>query len=496
MTEIYDATEREAAVIEATVSAVFKKFGLKKRDAELDVSFVSEEEIKEENKLARGVDSVTDVLSFQYLENISFPFRKSDYPDEINPETDAVMLGEILICRKRAEEQAEEYDHGYDREISFLVCHGLLHLLGYDHLETDDEETMTAMQREIIGTPEKPLVSFGAIVEDVELDWETDDGADTNEEQDAEGEENLSYDSDSPVKFGFIAVLGRPNAGKSTLVNAVVGEKVSIVSWKPQTTRNSIMGIYNDADSQIVFIDTPGLHAPANALGKYMMHGVTAALEETDFVLYVADAERGLKGEDKKNLERYLAAGKKVVVALNKTDRTRQENVMGMMGELSELKDLSAIVPVSAIRGRNIGAILSEIKKLLPQIEKKAFDADLYTTQNMRFMAAEMIREKALRLLEDEIPYGVGVVVNKYEYRENGILDIDADVVLESRKHKPIVLGKGGSMIKKISTFSRQDLEEITGSKIFLTLWVRVKEAWRDNPLVLDNLGYNKKKSD
>lgn len=495
MTEIYDATEREAAVIEATVSAVFKKFGLKKRDAELDVSFVSEEEIKEENKLARGVDSVTDVLSFQYLENISFPFQKSDYSDEINPETSAVMLGEILICRKRAEEQAEEYGHGYDREISFLVCHGLLHLLGYDHLDKDDEETMTAMQKEIIGTPEKPLVSFGSIVEDMELDWETDDEEDADEE-DADGEEKSIYDSESPVKFGFIAVLGRPNAGKSTLVNAVVGEKVSIVSWKPQTTRNSIMGIYNDADSQIVFIDTPGLHAPANALGKYMMHGVTAALEETEFVLYVVDAERGLKGEDKKNLERYLAAGKKVIVALNKTDRMRQENIMGMMGELSELKDLSAIVPVSAIRGRNTEAVLSEIKKLLPQIEKRAFDADLYTTQNMRFMAAETIREKALRLLEDEIPYGVGVVVNKYEYRDNGILDIDADVVLESRKHKPIVLGKGGSMIKKISTFARQDLEEITGSKIFLTLWVRVKEAWRDNPLVLDNLGYNKKKSD
>ncbi len=447
-----------------TVSSIIEKalnrFDIDIDDVEVEVDFLDDQEMQALNKEARDVDALTDVLSFPAID-LDLPFIKDDYAMDINPETGAVVLGEIYISLTRAKEQAEDIGHTLLEEVEFLACHGILHLLGFDHIDPVDAEEMEGLQREILG---RVTVS---------------------------GEETTAKD----YKYGAVAIIGKPNAGKSTFVNNAVGEKVSIVSWKPQTTRNEILGIYTDSEAQIVFIDTPGLHAPKNTLGKYMMKNVTSALDDCDMVLYVVDAEKGLKDDDIKNIERYLSIPKDTIVAVNKIDRVEKIKVAEIFARLGELKDVKAFVPMSALRGKNVKVVLDEIKKLLP-LGEKVFEDDDYTTSNMRFMAAEIIREKALRLLGEEIPYGIGVNINKYEYRDNRgtLVDIDADVVVEKNNHKSIVLGKGGSMIKKMSTYARQDLEKIIGAKVFLTLWVRVKENWRDNQLVLNDLGYNKKK--
>ncbi len=459
MITVFDEQYREG--VTSIVEAALRRFDISSSDVDVEIDFLDDEEMRTLNREARGVDSITDVLSFPNLE-IKLPFLSEQYPFDINPETGAVVLGEIYISLTRAAEQAEDIGHSLEEEVTFLACHGILHLLGFDHVEEADAAEMEELQRVILGRPSQIA------------------GAE---------------DSNQPYRYGAVAIIGRPNAGKSTFVNNAVGEKVSIVSWKPQTTRNGILGIYTDAEAQIVFIDTPGLHAPRNTLGKFMMKNVTSALDDCDVVLYVVDAEKGLKDDDVANVKRYVATDKPVVVAVNKVDRVEKVKVAEIFAVLSEIKEVAAFVPMSALRGKNIAVVLDELKKLLPEGEK-VYEDDDYTTSNMRFIAAEIIREKALRLLGAEIPYGIGVNINKYEYRDDRgtLVDIDADVVVEKPNHKGIVLGKQGAMIKKIATYARQDLERIIGSKVFITLWVRVKENWRDDQLVLNDLGYTKKK--
>lgn len=462
MIEIYGGEGSTAAAMRAA-EAAFAKFGLDKRSADLEITFVTAEEIRELNRDTRNVDAVTDVLSFPALK-VKLPFSPDDYqPSDLNPETGAVILGEIAICTERAREQAEEYGHSLTREIAFLTVHGTLHILGYDHETEGDRAEMEALQEEIL--------SGAGLTREVK-------------------DEDIAP-STAPFKTAYIAVLGRPNAGKSTLVNTLVGEKVSIVSWKPQTTRNRILGIRNDVDSQLVFIDTPGLHAPRNALGKFMMRSVTSALSEVTAVLYVVDAEKGLSDEDKDNIVRYIGAEKKVVIAVNKLDHVTREKIGEILTALNEIKGYQTVVPISALRGKNIPALVAELKKLATEGDAN-YPSDEYTDRPMRFMAAEIIREKAFRLLDKEIPYGVGVSINKFEFSEDGVCIIDAEIICQKQAHKPIILGKGGEMIKRIATYARQDLENMTGAKVFITIWVRVKPDWRDDTAVLGELGYDK----
>ncbi len=464
MINIYNAENYED-VIKRALNGALRRFDIDKNDIEVEIELLSPEEMQELNRNEREIDAVTDVLSFPSLEEVVLPFDKNAYPCDINPETDCVMLGEIYICLERAKEQADEYAHSLERELAFLATHGMLHLLGYDHVEEEEREEMEALQEDILN-------AVGI----------TRDGiADVTEEEE-----------DLPSKCGYAVILGRPNAGKSTLINQIIGEKVSIVSWKPQTTRNRIIGIYNEKNTQVVFVDTPGIHAPKNELGKFMMHSVKVASEGVDAVIYVIDAEKGLDLSDVERIKKNVNAGNKTVVAVNKVDHVTKEKVAEILIELNKLDGLTAVVPISALRGKNVDALKKEIVALMP-LGEKMYDSEQYTDRNMRFMASEIIREKALRLLDKEIPYGIAVSINKYEYRENGILDIDADIIVQKQQHKPIVLGKKGAMIKKISTYARQDLEEMTGDKIFMTLWVRVKEDWRDDLTLLNNLGYNKR---
>ncbi|MBO5774020.1 MAG: GTPase Era [Clostridia bacterium] len=462
MINLYNA-EQYDKILERAIKGAFKRFNINAKEVEIEVELLSAEEIQELNRDERGIDKVTDVLSFPALEEVSFPFNPDDY-DDVNPENDCVILGEIYICLERAIEQANEYGHIVERDLGFLATHGVLHLLGFDHVEEDERKEMEELQDEILN-------SVGI----------TRDGIEDYEEE-----------IEEPSKCGYAVILGRPNAGKSTLINQIIGEKVSIVSWKPQTTRNRIIGILNDENVQIIFVDTPGIHVPKNELGKFMMHSVKVASEGVDAVIYVVDSEKGLDLNDVERIKKNVESGNKVVVAVNKVDHVTKEKVAEILIELNKIDGLTAVVPISALRGKNVEELVKEIKALMPEGEKMYGD-DQYTDRNMRFMASEIIREKALRLLDKEIPYGIAVSINKYEYRENGILDIDADLIVQKQQHKPIVLGKKGEMIKRISTYARQDLEEMTGDKIFMTLWVRVKEDWRDDLSLLNNLGYNKR---
>ena len=463
MINLYNA-EKYEKILERAIKGAFKRFEINAKDVEIEVELLDSEEIRELNRDERGIDKVTDVLSFPNLE-VSLPFDPNDYEDDINPENDCVILGEIYICLERALEQADEYGHSIERELGFLATHGVLHLLGFDHEEDEEREEMESLQDEILNSVGITRDGIFDVAEDEE---------------------------EKESRCGYAVILGRPNAGKSTLINQIIGEKVSIVSWKPQTTRNRIIGILNEDNVQIIFVDTPGIHAPKNELGKFMMHSVKVASEGVDAVIYVVDSEKGLDINDVERIKKNVESGNKVVVAVNKVDHVTKEKVAEILIELNKIDGLVAVVPISALRGKNVDALVKEIIALMPEGEKMYAD-DQYTDRNMRFMASEIIREKALRLLDKEIPYGIAVSINKYEYRENGILDIDADVIVQKQQHKPIVLGKKGEMIKRISTYARQDLEEMTGDKIFMTLWVRVKEDWRDDIGLLNNLGYNKR---
>lgn len=293
-------------------------------------------------------------------------------------------------------------------------------------------------------------------------------------------------------KCGYICIAGLANAGKSTLINALVGEKVSIVSWRPQTTRDKILGILNGDGYQMILIDTPGIHEARNKLGEYMMQSVASGLKDVDAALYVIDASKGLAKEDYAFFEKY-AKKTPVVVALNKQDTVTRETLFASLEKLNKIEGLKAIVPISAKKEENLDPLKDALISLLPE-GVALYPDDEYTESSMRFIAAEIIREKALYLLDKEVPYGIGVYINKFEEREGkDICDIDADVICEKQSHKAIVIGKGGETLKKIATAARKDLEKMVGEKVFLTLYVRVKNEWRDSGYIMRELGYDVK---
>ncbi len=293
-------------------------------------------------------------------------------------------------------------------------------------------------------------------------------------------------------KSGFVSIVGKPNVGKSTFVNTMVGAKVSIVSWKPQTTRNKIFGIMNGEDYQVVFVDSPGVHKPKNALSEYMMKSVTSAVDGVDEYIYIISCDKKLDDHDMEYINKFAKEGVPFFVLINKCDEVEESAIVERIEALKDIQGITAIIPISARTGKNCDMVRKAILDNMPE-GVAYFDRDMYTDKTMRFIASEIVREKALKLLSDEIPYGIGVVVTRFSQRENGIYDIYADIICEKKAHKSIVIGKGGEMIKQISTKSRLDMEKLVDGKVFLTLFVKVKENWRDKDGVLNELGYNPK---
>lgn len=289
-------------------------------------------------------------------------------------------------------------------------------------------------------------------------------------------------------KTGFIAIVGLANAGKSTLLNALIKQKVSIVSPKPQTTRDSIMGIWTDEDSQIVFVDTPGFLQSKNALGDYMLRSIDNAVTDVDCILVVIDGHDGISDRELAQIAKYKKQSAPIVVVVTKTDIVQPQKLMPELAKLNEIEGIAEVYCVSARRNRGVDELKNALKKYLTGTEEY-FEEDDVTDRSQRYLVCEIIREKVLLGCENEVPHGVGVQLNKMQY-ENGAWDIDATVLVEKASHKPIVLGKHGAMIKEIGIHARESIEKLLEARVFLTLWVKVKEDWRNNPSVLNELGY------
>lgn len=286
---------------------------------------------------------------------------------------------------------------------------------------------------------------------------------------------------------GFIAILGSPNAGKSTLINDIVGTKVAIVTNKPQTTRNVIQGVYTDKDCQMVFLDTPGLHNPKNKLGKYMMKSANESTKDVDVILYVIDVKFGVRERDLENINGYTVP---VVVALNKVDLVLNGKIEEEKKKIRDTGRVADVVAISALKNEGIKELISCLKEYM-QEGPKYYDDDMYTDRPEMFIAAEMIREKAFLALNKELPYGVGVEIEKISPREDkDIVDISAVIYCEKKSHKGMIIGKNGEMLKKIGFFARGDLEMLFGQRVYLELWVKVKEDWRNKDSILKLLGY------
>jgi len=295
---------------------------------------------------------------------------------------------------------------------------------------------------------------------------------------------------ETPFLSGFVSLIGRPNVGKSSIMNRLVGEKVAIISSKPQTTRNKIEGIITTDRYQVIFIDTPGMHKPRNKLGEYMMKVSREALEEVDLVLYIVDASSGLGRGEKFVIEQLKKVRTSILLVINKIDLVDQDKLNDIQNQYTDMMDFDGVIWVSALTGQNMDKLMDDILKFLPQ-GPKYFPDDMITGQPTRVLVSELIREKALELLREEIPHGIGVEIDSMEHRdENDVMYIRATIYCEKSSHKGIIIGKGGKMLKDIGTKARQDIERLLGNRTFIELWVKVKDDWRNNPQTIKTLGY------
>lgn len=419
-----------------------------KGDASIDVAIINDEEMLELNKTTRGIEKATDVLSYPSITEIK-EFSEKNYPEDYDPNLRAVVLGDIAINTDAAARQAEEYGTG-EREINYLFVHGLLHILGYDHIEESDKVVMRQKEEQILGAKDESVV---------------------------------------------VAVVGRPNAGKSSIVNAIVGEKVSIVSPKPQTTRDRITGICTEGNKQIVFLDTPGMFKPRSKLDEHMDKSVKSSLGgDADVVMIVLDCTKGITPDDIRLIEERLKSSTPLYVVVNKTDLKGYDAIYPILAKLNpymtgEGRKIKDVIPTSCRNGNNIELLKATLKK-----ECKdggfLFPSDEFTDRPIKFIVGETIREKALLFLQDEIPHGVGVAVISMDESAEPV-HIRADVIVDKQSHKQIVIGDDATMIKKIGTSARRDIERMLDCKVFLELYVKVRPGWRDKPSILHDIGYN-----
>ena len=294
-------------------------------------------------------------------------------------------------------------------------------------------------------------------------------------------------------KSGFVTLIGRPNVGKSTLMNHLIGQKIAITSEKPQTTRNRIQTVYTDERGQIIFLDTPGIHKAKNKLGEYMVNVAENTLKEVDVILWLVEPTTFIGAGERHIAEQLSKIKTPVILVINKIDTVKsKEEILTFIAAYKDILNFAEIIPVSALKEMNIEDVKSSIFKYLPA-GPQFYDEDTVTDQPMRQIAAELIREKALRMLDDEIPHGIAVVIDQMKERPNGIIDVDATIVCERDSHKGIIIGKGGSMLKRIGTAARMEIENLMDTKVNLKLWVKVRREWRDSDMYMKNYGYTPK---
>ncbi len=292
-------------------------------------------------------------------------------------------------------------------------------------------------------------------------------------------------------KSGFVAIVGKANVGKSTLLNCLVNQKVSITSPKPQTTRNKINGILTTKDYQIVFTDTPGIHKSKNKLDSFMNESIKSGVEGIDCLIFMLDSLKPFEKDDLDLVESYVKTGVPVILVVSKIDKTNFEKLYPKLASLNSLNGVKDIIPISAFRKKNIDVLVESVLKFIPS-GVKFYEDDEVTDVTLKFLASEIVREKALLYLQEEVPHGLAVVIDSFVEGEN-LLKISATIFCEKPAHKLIIIGKNGEMLKKIGSHAREELEHITSSKVFLELWVKVKENWRNNEILINNMGYNKK---
>lgn len=291
-------------------------------------------------------------------------------------------------------------------------------------------------------------------------------------------------------KSGFVTLIGRPNVGKSTLMNNLIGQKIAITSSKPQTTRNRIQTVYTDEEGQIIFLDTPGIHKAKNKLGDYMVNAAERTLSEVDVVVWLVEPTDFIGTHEQHIAEILKNVKTPVILAINKIDSVNKEDIMTAINTYKDVHEFAEIVPVSALKGENRDELLKVLFKYLPN-GPMYYDEDTITDQPERQIVAELIREKALRLLSDEVPHGIAVTIENMKYRKKAhIYDIDATIICERDSHKGIIIGKKGAMLKSIGTKARVEIENLLGNKVNLQLWVKVKKDWRDSDFLLKNYGY------
>lgn len=296
---------------------------------------------------------------------------------------------------------------------------------------------------------------------------------------------------DNTCKSGFVTLIGRPNVGKSTLMNKLIGQKIAITSNKPQTTRNKIQTVYTDERGQIVFLDTPGIHKAKNKLGDYMVSVATKTLNEVDIAVWLVEPTDYIGAGERHIIEQLSKAKCPVILVINKIDTVKKEQLLPFIETYSKELDFAEVIPLSALKGNNCNVLLDMLFKYLPYGEM-FYDEDTVTDQPIRQITAELIREKALRLLSDEIPHGIAVSIESFKQRGR-VYDIEATIFCERDSHKGIIIGKGGEMLKKIGSLARPEIESLLESKVNLQLWVKVKKDWRDSDFLLKNFGFNDK---
>lgn len=298
----------------------------------------------------------------------------------------------------------------------------------------------------------------------------------------------------SRYKSGFATLIGRPNVGKSTLMNCLIGQKIAITSNKPQTTRNRIQTVYTSEEGQIVFLDTPGIHKAKNKLGNYMVGVAKRTLSEVDVVLWLVEPTSYIGAGEQHIIEQLREIKTPVILVINKIDTVKKEEILLFIDTYRKQMDFAEIVPVSALKGDGTDDLISCIMKYLPYGEP-FYDEDTVTDQPVRQIVAELIREKALKCLEEEIPHGIAVTIESMNYRKR-IVDIEATIICEKESHKGIIIGKQGQMLKKIGSLARPEIQDLVGKQVNLQLWVKVKKDWRDSDFLLKNFGYNPREAE